>query len=108
AGFVGAARHSLGRSEPAERLPRRRFRVARGELERLPAIRRRDEPRRAPGLTARSRERDAKLGARGRAQAPVRQAPALLPRFGAGADVERAARLERFNGEAAAVLARAD
>ena len=106
--LVGAARCELRRREPAERLPRGRGRVARGERDGLAAIRRRDEPRRAPRLAARGGERHAELGPRRGAQPAVHEAPALQPRVRAGAQVQRLAGLERFDGEAAVVLAGAD
>src|SRR6185503_5338170 len=103
---VAAALRNFGRGEPAERLAGGRLRVAGGERERLPAIRRRDEPRRAPRLAAHGRERDAELGPRGGTQAAVREAPALHSRIRALAHVQKLTGLERFDGEAAAVLAR--
>ena len=82
--------------------------VTSGERERLPAVRRRDEPRRAPRLAARTGQRNAQLGPCGEAQSAVDEAPALQPRVRAIAHVQRLAGLERFDGEAAVVLACAD
>ncbi len=82
--------------------------IARDERQRLSTVDGGDQRRGAPALAAFGAERDAELRPRSRAQAAVRELPALEPRVVAASQQQRLLGLECLYREAAFVLARAD